>query len=64
MIIFSCDLHIIFSAELVYTTFHAWIRAALVWEAKQSRAGVLLVDLHGHGHPHEYIELGYRCRDT
>ena len=22
--------------------------------------GVLLVDLHGHGHPHEYIELGYR----
>lgn len=48
-------------AELVYNTFHTWIRSALQWEVKQSReAGVLLIDLHGHGHPHEYIELGYR----
>ena len=48
-------------AELVYNTFHSWIRAALQWELKHCReAGVLLIDLHGHGHPHEYIELGFR----
>ena len=48
-------------AELIYNTFHTWIRTALQWEVKQARdTGVLLIDLHGHGHPHEYIELGFR----
>ena len=52
-------------AELIYNTFHTWIRAALQWEVKQARdSGVLLIDLHGHGHPHEYIELGFRLSAT
>ena len=47
-------------AELVYTTFHNWIRQALQMGLKENKDGCLLIDLHGHGHPHEYIELGYR----
>ena len=47
-------------AELVYTTFHNWIRQALQLGLKENKEGALLIDLHGHGHPHEYIELGFR----
>ena len=47
-------------AELVYDTFHAWIKAAIRQGMESNNIGVLLIDLHGHGHPHEYIELGYR----
>ena len=47
-------------AELVYTIFHNWIRQALQLGLKENKDGALLIDLHGHGHPHEYIELGFR----
>merc|ERR1712198_340434 len=47
-------------AELVYTTFHNLIRQALQLGLKENKDGALLIDLHGHGHPHEYIELGFR----
>ena len=47
-------------AEQVYDVFHAWIKAAIQSGLKENNIGALLIDLHGHGHPHEYIELGYR----
>ena len=49
------------SINLHIDIFHDWIQQALLLGLTQSRANcALLIDLHGHGHPHEYIELGYR----
>ena len=48
-------------AHQVYDIFHAWIEQALHLGLSQAQDNcALLIDLHGHGHPHEYIELGYR----
>lgn len=49
-------------AEEILTTYHSWIQQAIEMCKRMCEyvPGVLLVDLHGHGHPHEYIELGYR----
>ena len=48
-------------AQQVYDIFHSWIQQSLQLGLTQSQGNcALLIDLHGHGHPHEYIELGYR----
>jgi len=48
-------------AEYIYTTYHRWISQALQISRDSSAIHAsLLIDLHGHGHPHNYIELGYR----
>ena len=48
-------------AQQVYDIFHDWIQQALQLGLSQAQGScALLIDLHGHGHPHEYIELGYR----
>ena len=48
-------------AHQVYDIFHDWIHQALHLGLSQAQGNcALLIDLHGHGHPHEYIELGYR----
>ena len=48
-------------AQQVYDIFHDWIQQALHLGLTQVQGNcALLIDLHGHGHPHEYIELGYR----
>ena len=48
-------------AQQVYDIFHDWIQQALTLGlSKAGGHSALLIDLHGHGHPHEYIELGYR----
>ena len=57
---FLIEIFLLKEAELVYTTFHNWIRQALQLGLKENKDGALLIDLHGHGHPHEYIELGFR----
>ena len=57
---FLIEILLLKEAELVYTTFHNWIRQALQLGLKENKDGALLIDLHGHGHPHEYIELGFR----
>ena len=47
--------------QQVYDVFHDWIQQALSLGLEQAGGhSALLIDLHGHGHPHEYIELGYR----
>ena len=43
-----------------FRTYHGWIDDALESEmARGATRGAFLVDLHGHGHPHNFIELGY-----
>ena len=47
--------------EFIYSMYHRWISQALHLSRECMDVGAaLLVDLHGHGHPHNYIELGYR----
>merc|ERR1711892_17387 len=47
--------------EFIFTMYHRWISQALHMGRENNDAGAaLLVDLHGHGHPHNYVELGYR----
>ena len=48
-------------AETIHRTYHAWIAEALrLGVAEGGGHGALLLDLHGHGHPHDCVELGYR----
>ena len=48
-------------AETIHRTYHAWIAEALrLGVAEGGGQGALLLDLHGHGHPHDCVELGYR----
>ena len=48
-------------AHQVYDIFHDWIQQALQMGLNKTEGhSAFLIDLHGHGHPHEYIELGYR----
>ena len=42
-------------AEFIHRLYHRWLAQAL-----QGHQAALLVDLHGHGHPHQLVELGYR----
>ena len=47
--------------EFIHSMYHRWISQALQQSRDCVEAGAaLLVDLHGHGHPHNFIELGYR----
>ena len=47
--------------EFIFSMYHRWISQALSMGRETKNVGAaLLVDLHGHGHPHNYIELGYR----
>eukprot|EP00092_Neocalanus_flemingeri_P032363 GFUD01035186.1.p1 GENE.GFUD01035186.1~~GFUD01035186.1.p1 ORF type:complete len:434 (+),score=73.22 GFUD01035186.1:47-1348(+) len=47
--------------EFIHSMYHRWISQAIQLSRECGDIGaVLLVDLHGHGHPHNYIELGYR----
>jgi len=49
--------------EFIYSIFHNWIREAIeMGRMSGDVPGVLLVDLHGHGHTHDYIELGFRLK--
>jgi len=49
-------------AQEIFDTYHAWITEAIGMcrQVGENVPGVFLLDLHGHGHPHDYIELGYR----
>ena len=48
-------------SEFIHNMFHTWITQALEMGKKDTDLPVaLLVDLHGHPHPHDYIELGLR----
>ena len=49
--------------EFIHSVYHDWISQAIEMGRNSAAVpGVLLVDLHGHGHPHEYIELGFRLK--
>ena len=49
--------------EFIYSMFHNWIGEAIeMGRMSGDVPGVLLVDLHGHGHTHDYIELGFRLK--
>jgi len=49
--------------EFIYSMFHGWISEAVeMGRMSGDVPGVLLVDLHGHGHTHDYIELGFRLK--
>lgn len=48
-------------AETIHMVYHTWIRQALeMGVTEEGSQGALLLDLHGHGHAHDCIELGYR----
>ena len=48
-------------AEAIHKVYHSWISQALKAGVQDGGGqGALLLDLHGHGHPHDCIELGYR----
>merc|ERR1712130_888722 len=48
-------------AETIHKVYHSWISQALQAGVQDGGGqGALLLDLHGHGHPHDCIELGYR----
>ena len=48
-------------AETIHKVYHSWISQALQAGLQDGGGqGALLLDLHGHGHPHDCIELGYR----
>merc|ERR1711892_1330058 len=50
-------------AEFIHSVYHGWISEAIeMGKTCGNVPGVLLVDLHGHGHTHEYIELGFRLK--
>jgi len=50
-------------AEFIHSVYHGWISEAIeMGKTCGNVPGVLLVDLHGHGHTHDYIELGFRLK--
>jgi len=52
-------------AEFIHRLYHRWICEALqAGRESQGGGSAFLVDLHGHGHNHHYIELGYRVPAT
>lgn len=49
--------------EFIHSVYHGWISEAIeMGKTSGAVPGVLLVDLHGHGHTHDYIELGFRLK--
>ena len=48
-------------SQFIHNLYHSWITQALEMGKKDTDLPVaLLVDLHGHPHSHDYIELGLR----
>ena len=48
-------------AETIHRIYHSWISQALQLGVTEGRgSSALLLDLHGHGHAHDCVELGYR----
>merc|ERR1719244_1132874 len=43
-------------AEYVHSTYHQWTEQALQ-SAQELSGSALLLDLHGHGHSHDMVEL-------